>query len=472
MLNLRAISFHINALKKSIVIFAAVPVFLISSSVFAQSRANDQDDFLISTNGDTIQCVIDNVTKSGINYHIKSKGFDKKDKIATNQILSYRYKQKWYTGDGYTLSSGSLINWKARNFILNENFNDAILLYSKLLEKDTLNPELLAEDAYLLALAGIYDAALMRIDRYWSMGSNTADANYFAAQTFALMGFDDLAAEFWKPSDKIRTPTWIETKSLLFLQKYKRNIQNKPPLKRTELIADFKRANELAAKNSYFRSIALFREISMYYPNEYLPYVGYSISLEKTGAYKKSAESVEKALSLIGNKTDDITKKQFLEQRLTTVKKKMPTGSDYPLPGMVQSSMLEEYQPQMMAYAGGMIGKSLTSINCRVGYFVSGSGNASLDFGVTSNSKNVNSILGISFYEHQKIFVSGAGLQMYSGQGKSSFVGKISIGISLMNKKKSSSFDVFLDANKGFEKDAVTVFNLSIGTSFYFGKRK
>ena len=50
----------------------------------------------------------------------------------------------------------------ARNFILSGNINEAIATYAKLIVSDATNATLLAEDAYALALGGIYDAALMR----------------------------------------------------------------------------------------------------------------------------------------------------------------------------------------------------------------------------------------------------------------------------------------------------------------------
>lgn len=359
-----------------------------------------------------------------------------------------------------------------RNFILTENINEAIASYAQLISKDSTNATLLAEDAYALALGGIYEAALMRLDRCWSIEANSSDVNYFTGQVFALMGYNDITNEIWKSSEKYKTPAWIASKAPILLEKYKTKTSNLSIKSREELIANFKLANELASQNLYFQSIALFHEIIYLYPNEYLPYVGYSITLEKTGALEKSAQTIEKAISIIGNNAEDKEKKQFLEQRLVYIKQKMtliPSGS---LPGLYQMKVPDATRPQMMAYAGGMASPSLTSLNCRIGYYISGSSNASLDFGITNNSVASSANLGLSVYDRKKYFVYGTGLLMTSGNGNTAFYLKLSVGFSKMNINRTSSFDIFLDVNYGLAKEALTSFGLSVGKSIYFGKRK
>jgi tetratricopeptide (TPR) repeat protein len=361
---------------------------------------------------------------------------------------------------------------KARYYVLTGNINEAIATYTRLLANDRTNSSLLAEDAYALALAGIYDAALMRLDMSWSAGSNSTDTRYFSAQVFALMGYDDLAREFWKPTDKYVAPAWISAKAGSLLQKY----GSKKPLStiknREQLIANFKKANELAAQNAYFQSIALFQDITNIYPAEYLPYVGYSISLEKTGAFAKSAQSIEKAISLIGNTPEEKTRKQLLEKRLTTMKLYMTSPPPLAPPTIQQSNMKEPEKLQMMAYAGGVVSSQLTNLNGRIGYFVTGSINAALDFGLIKTPETSSTSLGLSAYNRSKNFVSGAGIMMYSGNSTTTFAVKFTLGFSKMNRARTSSFDIFFDVNKALQQEGLTTFAFSVGKSFYFGKRK
>jgi tetratricopeptide (TPR) repeat protein len=361
---------------------------------------------------------------------------------------------------------------KARNFILSENINDAIAAYAQLIKNDSTNANLLAEDAYALALGGIYDAALMRLDCIWSIGVNSPDANYFTAQVFALMGYNDLANEFWKESDKNKTPEWISNKAKILLQKFKCKSPNPSTAKSEELIANFKRANDLASKKLYLQSIALFQKVINLCPNEYLPYVGYSIALEKTGALEKSQQSIEKAISLIGTTTEDQDKKQYLEHRLAAIKGKIATIPIGIMPGFPQRIVPDVKQPQMMAYFGGSLGHSTSSLNGRIGYYISESSNASFDLGTMKSSGSAYTNLGLSVYNRQHNFVSGGGLLLSSSNSTTTLFLKLSIGFSKMNISRTSSIDIFLDVNEGLGKTALKTFGLSIGKSIYFGKRK
>jgi tetratricopeptide (TPR) repeat protein len=361
---------------------------------------------------------------------------------------------------------------KARSFILAENINGAIASYSKLLTNDQTNATLLAEDAYALALGGVYDAALIRLDMSWKNGSNSPEVKFYTAQVFSLMGYDDLAREFWKATEKNTPPVWISAKAVLLLQKFSCKQPHSSIKDREQLIAGFKRANELASQNLFLQSIAIFQDITTIYPDEYLPYIGYSITLEKTGVLAKSAQTIEKAISLIGNSSEDKTKKQFLEQRLAALNRNMTS-----MPTIVTSRQTNKKeqvvnQPQMMAYAGGNVSPQLTMINGRIGYFISGSSNASFDFGVLKNADISSTNIGLSLYNQQKGFVSGAGLMLNSSGGTNSFAMKLSVGYSKMNKSQTACFNIFLDFNRGLKTDAITSYIFSIGSSVYFGNRK
>ena len=126
----------------------------------------------------------------------------------------------------------------------------------------------------------------------------------------------------------------------------------------------------------------------------------------------------------------------------------------------------------MMAYAGGNVSPQLTMINGRIGYFISGSSNASFDFGVLKNADISSTNVGLSLYNQQKGFVSGAGLMLNSSGGTNSFAMKLSVGYSKMNKSQTACFNIFLDFNRGLKTDAITSYIFSIGSSVYFGQRK
>lgn len=431
--------------------------------------AKKNDDIIITSSGSEIYCMIDATSDDIISYHIIRSGSDPKGTITKPEVLKYYKKHQWYNVDGSN-SDASSPREKARNLIVADNINKSIAAYAKLVEIDSLNSLLLAEDAYALALGGVYDAALYRLDRSWSLGVKSSEVNFFTAQVFALMGYKDLADEFWKESIKNKKPKWISSNYIPLLEKHKRKSSSTIKPTREELMTKFKLANALASQDMYFQSIALFQELTYYYPNEYLPYIGYSITLEKTGALSQSAKTIEKAISLIGNNPEEQAKKEVLIQRLKAINTRTSRLPENFLPGL--SIPQNDNRAQTMLYAGGMVAPSLTNLNLRMGYFISGASNASIDFGFTNRNDVPYTNLGMSIYTRSKSFVTGAGLLVNSGGGTTSAYLKLSVGISIMNKKRTSSFDTFLDVNQGFKKGSINTWGLSVGTSLYFGKRK
>jgi hypothetical protein len=107
-----------------------------------------------------------------------------------------------------------------------------------------------------------------------------------------------------------------------------------------------------------------------------------------------------------------------------------------------------------------------------VGSFFTRTNYATFDFGMTSASGATYANLGFSVYDRQGIFVLGVGMTGSFGEGSSVLYSKISVGPSFMNKKGTASFDIFLDGKVPLKKGYSTLMGLSIGRSFYFGKRK
>jgi tetratricopeptide (TPR) repeat protein len=370
----------------------------------------------------------------------------------------------------YTRFTGVISTGNARNLVINGNINDAIAIYAKLAATDSTNVTLLLEYSYSLALGGIYDAALAHLDRIWNAGNITDEVYYYTSQVFALMGNADLADEFWKENTKNNSPGWIGSKAPEFIKTYGRKSLNPTIRNKEDLNFIFKQANKLASQNSNLQSIALFRDIVNQMPNEYIPYIGYSIPLEKTGLTGKAAQSVEKAIAIIQNDTTKAETKQFMEDRLVTLRNKIAMKQTANALG-VKSKNGEVMSPSMLMYAGAMFGSGYSSLNCRLGYFLAETINCSLNLGLNSFAGSNTTNIGATFYSRDRIYVYGAGLMCNLGASTSVYA-KISVGLSLMNKKQTSSYDIFIDGNAPLTKGYPTTFTMSIGKSIYFGKRK
>jgi len=358
----------------------------------------------------------------------------------------------------------------ARNLIINENFNDAISVYAQLVARDSTNFTYQEEYAYALALGGIYEAALSHLDLSRNSGNKTPDFYYFTAQVFALMGSTDLAGELWKEDAKNKPPGWISLKAADFIKAYSRTRINSNPEASREFNIRFKYANRLASQNSNLLSIALFRDIINQHPNDYIPYVGYSIPLEKLGLLELSAQSIEKAIVLIRDTAKTTEIKQILDNRLLTIHNKIALYHTANLFGLKEKKG-DTMNPQMLMYVGAMLGSGYTSLNGRIGYFLSETTNGSIDAGLSSSSGSTNVNLGLSIYGRDRMFIYGCGL--LCNIGTSTYLSaKITVGLSFMNKKHTGSIDIFFDGNESLSKSMPSTITLSIGRSVYFGKRK
>lgn len=368
--------------------------------------------------------------------------------------------------ESYPAGSGSLD--RARSLVLAEEFNKAIMLYAELVAEDTLNSSLSAEFAYALALEGVYDGALARLDRVWSMSDTPADAGYFASQVFSLMGYDDLAGEFIKKYGN-SAPAWVAASAAGLLEAHRNVAQGTPLSGESDVVLKFKNANRLAARNSNMQSLALFEEIIREYPEEYLPYVGYSIALENAGLTAKAAQAVEKALDLAVEKEKGDEVINMLNQRLARISSLQETSAGV---GETKAVSATGDTKRYMAYAGGMISQSYINLNARLGIYKKGVGSTSLDLGFGGASGAGALTIGMTTYVRQKVLVGGTGVEVGFGGGTTALNLHFSAGLSFMNREKSASWDIFLDGRQTVvPKGSPTTVGFSFGRSIYFGKR-
>jgi tetratricopeptide (TPR) repeat protein len=358
----------------------------------------------------------------------------------------------------------SVSQGQAREFVLYGHIQEAIIAYAQLVEKEPDNTMVLMEYAYALARDGMFEGALMHLDRAKLLGAGN-EYYFYVAQTLTLMGRELLATAFRTIGDNA-VPTWLRAANLPAARQ-------SPPIRINNDDDDtaYERANTLAAKGMFLQSLVLLQELTDKYPASYFPYLSASITLENLKLFDKAAESLEKSITLI-NETlkvkDDAELRDALPAfgtHLAALKQK----------ATVQPSSLKkkinEYHPQTMLYVGGMYSNSFFSLNSRFGVFMSNSWNAAADLGIAGGSGSTYANLGLSTYGRWHFLVGGAG---FSGQfGESTtFNFRLTSGVSIFNKSRNRSFDIFFNVDIPLQEEAITTYGLSIGRSFYFGKRK
>jgi len=285
------------------------------------------------------------------------------------------------------------------------------------------------------------------------------------------MGYDALATEFRNRIAEKETPVWISSAAPLLLEKYSDRSPGNDLSGGVDIVTFFRRANRLTAQDYNLMAIASFEAIVTEYPGEYLPYLGYSIALEKAGIYSKSIQALEQAMTLVRDKPEQTEAQKMIEQRLVQVRSnaKVPVKSVTTDPTNLKPAAGGK---RMLAYAGGMFSSSYISINGRFGTFISDSGSLSADIGLAKSGESTSLNLGIMNFYRRKVFVAGYGLNAGLGSQGLTLYFKISVGLSFMNKARSSSWDIFLDGQQPIAPSgSTTTMGMSVGRSIYFGTR-
>jgi len=356
---------------------------------------------------------------------------------------------------------------EARDLLKSGKINEAILQYDELVNGNTKNTTPMMEYAYALALGGLYENALMYLDRAILL-ETSKEIYFYTAQVFALMGYDALAAEFWKGRSIADKPKWIDSDYSSWHQKY---TQKKPEsINRDPDSIAFKRANDLAARKMFLQSLVLFQELIDRYPDQFFPYIGYSTVWESIGMYGKAAEELEKGIELMQKREDPtLTDALYAFNKHLSELNKKARKSNSALLGV------SPFKPMMMIYGGGMFSNVYLAANARVGFYLTNSLNVSLNFGISSDYDATYFNLGISVYQRLKIFVVGIGFSSQWGNNTYSMGLQTSAGFSFfLGKRKRSSLDILYDLTVPFPDTGPInlIHGVSIGQTFYLGTRK
>lgn len=353
---------------------------------------------------------------------------------------------------------------EARELLKDEKINESIIKYDELVKGKTKNTIPMMEYAYALALGGLYENALMYLDRAILLEADK-DIYFYTAQVFALMGYNELAIEFWKNESMANQPKWIDFDYSSWQQKYAQT--TKVSINRDHDSIAFKRANDLASRKMFLQSIVLFQELIDKYPKEFFPYIGYSTVWESIGMYGKAAEKLDTGI-IIMKKREDATLNSAIdafEKHLSELNKKARKSNSALL-------AVSQFKPMMMIYGGGMFSNQYSAANARVGFYLTNSLSTSLNMGVSSDYNAAFFNLGFSVYQRLKIFMVGVGFTGQFGGTNISYGLQTSAGFSFfLGKSKKSSMDILYDLTIQFP-DANLIHGVSIGQTFYLGTRK
>lgn len=326
-----------------------------------------------------------------------------------------------------------------------------LLKYNEAAKKSAAAPGM-GEYAYALANAGLGGTALYQLDRALAAEPLNSDVRFYLSEVFNAFGMRDASSELGAPP-----PAWL-----------------KAPLKLPDLEIQAPQGDEasavtavnlLLAQNRLAQAAVLLDKLCRTYPANARYRVGYTMALDKLGAYKAAAAQarVNAALSVTPER------KAAAEVFAAELEHRPPLK--------YHSTPENTLKGRYLAYLGGSLnraeGRSTYAVNGRLGKFVSERLDISASAGV-NNSNSDSDYNGLSFGVSARyntplpaMPVSGtlAAKMERNPAPQKTFAMLLSPGITYFTG--NGSLDWFLDiALSGTYSGSVT---MSMGYTIYFG---
>lgn len=343
---------------------------------------------------------------------------------------------------------------EARNNVFNEKFNDAVVKYAVLV-KNNDNNKVSAEYAYVLALSGCYDGAIIYLDKIIASGQVDKDVLFYTSQVLKLMEYDSIANLFWSFSSEKNSfaPGWISGQYLSFAEKY----HYPATINTDDLGTALQRANELANHRQYVQSLVLYLELVETYPDQYLPLIGLSALLENIGFKKEAIEYLQKGIERMGNKEDRFKIDPYgaYDKHLEKLKSEVAEGhaSSIQLTSMSSPSVQTTTRKSFVYTGLTYVNKSL-AFNVMYGIYLDSSTNFSVN-------------LSHSRIEDVKVFAGDLSLNLKLD--KNEIIG------ATISTQYSNGFDVGLGARAGLSfpiSEGNSSFDILYNVYYYFRNKE
>lgn len=239
-----------------------------------------------------------------------------------------------------------------------------------------------------------------------------------------------------------------------------------PPKKAKGMLAG---ALSMFIKKRYFTSILLYRRIIEEYPDWSIPYLGYSLALEKVGAFQCAKKAVEQAVKAAEN---DRETKNELKEKLKQLKTMPIADQNSWRQSQALNSLSENPPVYYLGFGGGQLsfgGKNgfSGSISGRIGMLTNTNTDLSLNLGYSSGGGTVfNMNLAQRMYTGDTFSFNPGFNLSYGASGLSCGV---SAGVSsyIINDKNSMSMDLVLSVPSVFSGVSLQSILMYFGVTYY-----
>lgn len=342
----------------------------------------------------------------------------------------------------------------ARQAIVNENFNDAIYIYANIIayqkqnrtQGNRVSPDILAEYAYALALAGAQQSAWVNTDLSLNLKFPSTNTSYLIGCIFSLTGLEKFAEPYIKYG---KQPEWLNDKGQYLLDKYhSRNLLSIPQYQNavTQIL-------QCISDSRFIEALAYSSRLTELYPNLSSSWLLQSSVLQKMNFNIYALQSYQQGIAL-----NECGSLPGMTEQLASLQKKADK----------KGNVMREYQIRAMVYGGLSYANRTTSITGRGGIYEGPfSFSANLSIGIPK-SGDVSSNIGMSLYYNYGRTFMGFGLSENIVGSTTTLTISPTVGLSFLNASRSSSIDVSLSWNIPCRKGMSSTLGISIGKTFYF----
>ena len=357
---------------------------------------------------------------------------------------------------------------RAHSLVRSDDINGALVEYNSLVniamderrQTRGVDPVLMAEYGYVLALANIYDVALITLDEALSNAqllprkNVTKEVKFYIHEVLLLMKYDSLAMPFQR---EMNPPTWLSEQEILALRK---RHATAPIISREDFKTTFARIHKLTDEKSLLQALVLSEELSFFYDQQPFSAMAMGEVWDQLGFYEESLQCYQKALGK--SSASDTSLRKSVEQQIQHARKKMSDPF---------TKFKLKYNPRMMMYLGGTFSLSSAAVSARVGCYTNNQFSLSLNFSYSHlyDEYTDSFYIGLSAYKRFfNILAVGLGLNQQFGNGEYALYVAPSVGASLYLPKKKMSLDLFYNLNIPCLDDSELQHNISFGVTTYF----
>lgn len=336
----------------------------------------------------------------------------------------------------------------AHQLVKNNDINGALSEYTSLVDQATdsrkqtqgVNPTLLAEYGYTLALAHVFDVALVNLDealctaRALHKRKTVEEVNFYIAEVLLLMKYDSLAEPFQR---RCCPPSWITQSEIKWLRDTYRAA---PIINREDFKTTMSRIHNLAKEEGFVQSLVLSEELSFFYKPQYFSNLESGDIWGKLGFPDKAVQSYQSAKNKSCVASDTMIC-EFADYQIQYWQKRINNPFQ---------RWILKYNPGALLYLGGTSSLSNISINSRIGFYTNTQFNVSLNLSYSHFLEVGNNSFAIGLSAYQRfcnMLAVGASINNQFTNGDYNLYIAPLVGISFYRPMKKMSIDLFYHMN-------------------------